>query len=76
MTNRRGVFRRKAGEFGSTPYALGSDSVWRSCGIPDRRDRDVCKLLSGEKIERTIVLPTMTVTKENAEQIMKDNGLL
>jgi hypothetical protein len=28
--------------------------------------------LNGEKIEKKIVLPTMTVTKENADQIIKD----
>ncbi|MGE0237253.1 MAG: substrate-binding domain-containing protein [Parvibaculaceae bacterium] len=38
--------------------------------------RQAIKLLNGEKIEKKIVLPTMTVTKENADQIMKDNGLL
>ncbi|MGE3873434.1 MAG: substrate-binding domain-containing protein [Parvibaculaceae bacterium] len=38
--------------------------------------RQAVKLLNGEKIEKKIVLPTMTVTKENADQIMKDNGLL
>ncbi len=29
----------------------------------------------GEKVEKTITLDTMKVTKENAAQIMKDNGL-
>ncbi|QIG48545.1 substrate-binding domain-containing protein [Nordella sp. HKS 07] len=38
--------------------------------------RQAIKLLNGEKIEKKIVLPTMTVTKENADQIMKENGLL
>lgn len=38
--------------------------------------RQAIKLLNGEKIEKKIVLPTLTVTKENADQIMKDNGLL
>jgi ribose transport system substrate-binding protein len=38
--------------------------------------RQAIKLLNGEKIEKKIVLPTMTVTKENADQIMKDNGLM
>ena len=38
--------------------------------------RQAIKLLNGEKIEKKIILPTMTVTKENADQIMKDNGLL
>jgi ribose transport system substrate-binding protein len=38
--------------------------------------RQAIKLLNGEKIEKKIVLATLTVTKENADQIMKDNGLL
>jgi ribose transport system substrate-binding protein len=38
--------------------------------------RQAIKLLNGEKIEKKIILATMTVTKENADQIMKDNGLL
>jgi ribose transport system substrate-binding protein len=38
--------------------------------------RQAIKLLNGEKIEKKIVLATMTITKENADQIMKDNGLL
>lgn len=38
--------------------------------------RQAIKLLNGEKIEKKIVLPTLTVTSENAAQIMKDNGLL
>jgi ribose transport system substrate-binding protein len=38
--------------------------------------RQAIKLLNGETIEKKIILPTMTVTKENADQILKDNGLL
>ena len=38
--------------------------------------RQAIKLLNGETIEKKIVLATMTITKENADQIMKDNGLL
>jgi ribose transport system substrate-binding protein len=38
--------------------------------------RQAIKLLNGEKIEKKIILPTMAITKENADQIMKDNGLL
>jgi ribose transport system substrate-binding protein len=38
--------------------------------------RQAVKLLNGEKIEKKIILDTMTVTKENADQIMKENGLL
>jgi ribose transport system substrate-binding protein len=37
--------------------------------------RQALKHLKGEKVEKTITLDTMTVTKENAAQIMKDNGL-
>jgi ribose transport system substrate-binding protein len=38
--------------------------------------RQGLKLMAGEKIEKTIVLPTMTVDATNAEQILKENGLL
>ncbi len=38
--------------------------------------RQAIKLLNGEKIEKTIVLPTMTITKDNAPEILKANGLL
>ncbi|CAN5486332.1 substrate-binding domain-containing protein [soil metagenome] len=38
--------------------------------------RQAIKLLNGEKIEKKIVLGTETVTKENAEAILKKNGLL
>lgn len=38
--------------------------------------RQAIKLLSGETIEPKIVLGTETVTKENAEAILKKNGLL
>jgi energy-coupling factor transporter ATP-binding protein EcfA2 len=37
--------------------------------------RQAVKLLNGEKIEKTITLPTMKITKDNAPQILKDNGL-
>ena len=37
--------------------------------------RQAIKLLNGEKIEKTIVLPTMAITKENAPAILKANGL-
>jgi ribose transport system substrate-binding protein len=37
--------------------------------------RQALKHLKGEKVEKTITLDTMKVTKENAAQIMKDNGL-
>jgi ribose transport system substrate-binding protein len=37
--------------------------------------RQTVKLLNGEKIEKTIVLPTMKITKENAPEILKANGL-
>jgi len=37
--------------------------------------RQAIKYLNGEKVEKNVVLPTMTVTKDNAAQIMKDNGL-
>lgn len=38
--------------------------------------RQAIKLLNGEKIEKTITLPTMAVTKDNAAEILKNNGLL
>jgi ribose transport system substrate-binding protein len=38
--------------------------------------RQAVKLLNGEKIEKTITLPTMAITKDNADQILKDHGLL
>ena len=37
--------------------------------------RQAVKLLNGEKLEKTIVLPTMKITKENAPEILKANGL-
>jgi ribose transport system substrate-binding protein len=37
--------------------------------------RQAVKLLNGEKIEKTITLPTMKITKENAPEILKANGL-
>jgi ribose transport system substrate-binding protein len=37
--------------------------------------RQAVKFLNGEKVEKTITLPTMTVTKENAGEILKANGL-
>ena len=37
--------------------------------------RQAIKLLNGEKVEKTIVLPTMAITKENAPEILKQNGL-
>jgi ribose transport system substrate-binding protein len=38
--------------------------------------RQAVKLLNGEKIEKKIVLDTMTITKDNADEILKKNGLL
>ena len=38
--------------------------------------RQAVKLLKGEKVEKTIVLPTETITKENAPEILKRNGLM
>jgi ribose transport system substrate-binding protein len=38
--------------------------------------RQAVKLLNGEKVPKQITLPTMTVTKENAADILKQNGLL
>lgn len=37
--------------------------------------RQAIKYLSGEKVEKMITLDTLKVTKENAPQILKDNGL-
>ena len=36
--------------------------------------RQALKLLNGEKIEKQITLPTMTITKENAAEIIKASG--
>jgi len=38
--------------------------------------RQAVKLLNGEKIQKQITLPTMVVTKENAADILKQNGLM
>jgi ribose transport system substrate-binding protein len=38
--------------------------------------RQAAKLLKGEKLEPVITLPTMLITKENASDILKKNGLL
>jgi len=38
--------------------------------------RQAVKLLNGEKIPPVITLPTMLITKENAPEILKKNGLL
>ncbi len=38
--------------------------------------RQAAKLLKGEKLEPVITLPTMLITKENAPDILKKNGLL
>ena len=37
--------------------------------------RQALKLAKGEKIDKKIVLPTMTIDASNAPQILKDNGL-
>jgi len=37
--------------------------------------RQAVKLLKGGTVEKTIVLPTETITKENAPEILKRNGL-
>jgi ABC-type sugar transport system substrate-binding protein len=38
--------------------------------------RQAVKLLNGEKIPPVIMLPTMLIDKNNAEDILKKNGLL
>jgi ribose transport system substrate-binding protein len=38
--------------------------------------RQAVKLLNGEKLEPVITLPTMLITKDNAPEILKKNGLL
>jgi ribose transport system substrate-binding protein len=38
--------------------------------------RQAVKLLNGEKLEPVITLPTMLITKDNAPDILKKNGLL
>lgn len=37
--------------------------------------RQGLKILKGEKVEKKIILPTMTIDGTNAKQILKDNGL-
>jgi len=37
--------------------------------------RQAIKFLNGEKVEKTITLPTERITKDNAAKILKDNGL-
>jgi ribose transport system substrate-binding protein len=47
------------------------------CATPGAEGlRQAVKLLNGEKIEKTITLATMAITKDNADQILKDHGLL
>ncbi len=38
--------------------------------------RQAVKLLKGEKLQPVITLPTMLITKDNAQEILKKNGLL
>jgi ribose transport system substrate-binding protein len=38
--------------------------------------RQALKVANGETVEKKIVLPTMTIDASNAEQILKDNGLI
>jgi len=38
--------------------------------------RQAVKLLHGEKLQPVITLPTMLISKENAPEILKNNGLL
>jgi ribose transport system substrate-binding protein len=38
--------------------------------------RQAVKLLKGEKLQPVITLPTMLITKDNAQDILKKNGLL
>jgi ribose transport system substrate-binding protein len=38
--------------------------------------RQALKFLNGEEVPKTVVLDTMTITNENAEEILKANGLL
>jgi ribose transport system substrate-binding protein len=38
--------------------------------------RQALKFLNGEEVPKTVVLDTMTVTQENAEEILKANGLM
>ena len=37
--------------------------------------RQAIKFLKGEKVEKTITLPTEKITKENAAEVLKANGL-
>ena len=37
--------------------------------------RQALKMMNGEKVQKTITLPTETITKENAPAILKANGL-
>jgi len=33
------------------------------------------KIVNGDKVEKKIILPTMTIDKSNAAQILKEQGL-
>jgi ribose transport system substrate-binding protein len=37
--------------------------------------RQALKIVKGEKVEKKIILPTKTIDKTNADQILKENGL-
>ena len=37
--------------------------------------RQGLKLMKGEKVEKKIILPTMTIDKSNADEILKANGI-
>jgi ribose transport system substrate-binding protein len=38
--------------------------------------RQAIKFLDGEEVPKSIVLDTMTITSENADEILKANGLM
>ena len=59
---------------GSTKGQLTATFLYATPGAEGLRQ--AVKLLHGEKLEPVITLPTMLITKNNAPEILKKNGLL
>lgn len=62
------------GELGRQGPADGDAPLRRGGGAEGLRQ--TVKLLNGEKLEPAITLPTMLITKDDAPEILKKNGLL
>jgi hypothetical protein len=52
-------------------HVINSDRVFGTHSL-----RQAVKLLKGEKLDPVITPPTMLITKDNASDILKKNGLL